>query len=481
MFARVSDLRVVAGIVIALVVAVLAISCDDEPREPSKTPETVEEFFEALEFGLQSDSRPYHAVIASTYTQEGRRYDASTIETWLDYSKDEGRWEFRKGADNQADLAAHVVSLYSGGALYVASLDSGEKPERRSGRSLRQCFPEAPAFMLSELTCGFLPTDMTDWESSVEAGTFEGRETVVLLLTKGALPEQYPSDVPPPPDGRPTQSPIIAAATRAEVRFHIDATSYLPVAISQGLDSDPDQLNYGGLMRFEGAFIERSALPPDAFSPSALGYVEPDEEERRLLEDPALRARVYWLGRTFAPAGLPALTDLSVQSYGPPNRPKSDAPQIQLALDYTGQGGGLVLRIFAPGDWEEFKARLGGNFPWSWCGGSREFDVGAAKVTILAAHESFPYDERTPAQATILRLGETPPTPDLRPPPVKTEPCPSTAHDRFMAEVRFSDATIVVNGPLRYGGQDGSAYGAYDSAEALEAVARALRPRQPGE
>jgi hypothetical protein len=265
------------------------------------------------------------------------------------------------------------------------------------------------------------------------------------------------------------------------VRFHIDAASYLPIAITQGLDSDPDQVSYGGLMRFEGGFIERSALPRDAFSASALGYIEPDDEERRLLEDPALQARVYWLGRTFAPRGLPVLTDLSVESYGPPDRPKSDAPQIQLALSYTGPGGRLALRIFAPGDWEEFKERLGGNFPWSWCGESREFDVGAAKVTILAAHESFPYDERAMMQPTILRPGETPPTPDLRPPPLKTEPCPSTPHDRFMAEVRFPDATVVVNGPLRYGDQDGSAYGGYDSAEALEAVARALRPRQAGE
>jgi hypothetical protein len=50
-----------------------------------------------------------------------------------------------------------------------------------------------------------------------------------------------------------------------------------------------------------------------------------------------------------------------------------------------------------------------------------------------------------------------------------------------MAEVRFPDATVVINGTLSYGGQDGRAFGAYDSAEALEVVARGLRLRRAGE
>jgi len=214
--------------------------------------------------------------------------------------------------------------------------------------------------------------------------------------------------------------------------------------------------------------------------------VPPAEQERRILEDPKLETPVYWLGRSFDPQnGLPPLGNLYVNGYQPGRQRGGDEPNIQIGLSYPGQGGMVRLDHYPPGDWEAFKERLGGNFPWTWCSEMREFTVGDAKVTILGGHESFPYTPGLGAVTVVpVTPGHDPPMPTQGTPsvpPFKTEPCPTTPPDRFMAEVRFADATVVINGPLAYGGQDGRPWGAYDTAEALEVVARALRQRQPGE
>jgi hypothetical protein len=321
---------------------------------------------------------------------------------------------------------------------------------------------------------------MSDWSLSVEPSTFEGVATYSLLFTKRAEPPRVPDGVPPPPGGWPTPDPIISAAQEAQVRFHIDAKTHLPLAIVQSLDSDPDRRTTGGLIRFNGSFISADKLPAGGFSPDALGYIPPDEEERRKLERPDLQTPVYWLGRTFDPGGgLPVLGGLYVNSYGP--RPsRGDEPNIQLGLAYRGSDGGVRLDIYPPGDWEEFTVRLGGNFPWTWCSASREFVTANATVTIRAAYEAFPY--HFDGHVVAVRPGETPPPPAPPTiPPLKTEPCPTTPPDRFLAEVRFKDATVVINGTLSYGGQDGTHWGVFDTPAALEAVARGIKLRNPGE
>ncbi len=485
-------LAVMGGWTVRLLAAalftLLAAACEDEePKAPDGPPDTVEEFYAALEYGLESDGRPYHALVTFETTENGQTTTRGTTEVWLDLEADVGRWEFHKDDSWTADIAGNVVSVFADGAHYSLNKDiEGERVGRRRGVDLRPCVREAPSYLLGAIACGFLPTDLGQgWEPAVEESEVEGHPSLALLLTRASEPQAYPTDVPPPPGGWPTPHPVVAAATRAEWRLHLDPDSYLPIAVTQGLDSDPGMQRLGSVIRYEGGFIDRSALPKDAFSPEALGYVAPDEEERRKLEDPALQTPVYWLGRSFDPGGgLPALGGLDVNHYSPGLRPPtSDAPNIQVGLAYRGGEGFVRLDHFPPGDWEDFKARLGGNFPWTWCAESREFTVGDAKVTILAGHESFPYRE-DPGVVTIVTPGQEPPTPDRStptPPPLKTEPCPGTPHDRFMAEVRFPDATIVINGTLRYGGQSGSTFGPYDTDAALEVVARGLRMREPGE
>lgn len=345
------------------------------------------------------------------------------------------------------------------------------------------CFQEAPTPILALVACGFLDFGGPDWELSVEESTFEGRATVALVGTYAVSSpvgsEQFPV-------GGPTPHPVMTSAAFAVHTLHLDTTAHLPVASVTWVDSDPGRKVFGSEVRFQTEFLDDSSLPKDWFEPGSIGYVPPGEQERRILEDPKLETPVYWLGRSFDPqTGLPPLVNLYVNGYQRGHQRGGDEPNIQIGLSYSAQGGMVRLDHYPPGDWEAFKERLGGNFPWTWCSESREFIVGDAKVTILAGHESFPYRPDLGAVTVV------PATPGLDPPvpmqgtptapSLKSEPCPTTPHDRFMAEVRLPDATVVINGTLSYGGQEGRPWGIYDTAEALEVVARALRQRQQGE
>jgi hypothetical protein len=81
----------------------------------------------------------------------------------------------------------------------------------------------------------------------------------------------------------------------------------------------------------------------------------PEEEEDREigLEDPAITIPIYWLGREFAPEGLPAL-ELDRGEHVRGTGPGSD-----VKIDYAG-GGIVTLDLWRPEAWESFeRTRLG--------------------------------------------------------------------------------------------------------------------------
>lgn len=464
--------------------AYLFAACEsDEPNAPATTPETVEEFFGVLERAIQQDGKVFHATVEIRSVENGVEGRWGTTEGWVEGGAERARAHWKKGPDNTNDLAERTVHVYTPDGVYSANLDGDDDPSFRLPTDAELCFADAPTPIVALVACGFLPFGGPDWELSVEQSTFEGKATVALV---GTYAVSSPVGSEEFPAGGPTPHPVMTAATQGVYTLHLDAASYLPRASVSWVDSDPDRKVFGSEVRFQTEFLEDSSLPKDWFEPGSIGYVPPGEQERRILEDPNLGTPVYWLGRSFDPQnGLPPLGNLYVSGYQPGRQRGSDEPNIQIGLSYSGQGGMVRLDHYPPGDWEAFKERLGGNFPWTWCSESREFIVGDAKVTILAGHESFPYRPDLGAVTVVpASSGRDPPTPvpgTPTAPPLKTEPCPTTPHDRFMAEVRFPDATVVINGPLAYGGQEGRPWGVYDTAEALEAVARALRQRQPGE
>jgi hypothetical protein len=88
--------------------------------------------------------------------------------------------------------------------------------------------------------------------------------------------------------------------------------------------------------------------------------------------------------------------------------------------------------------------------------------LGDARFVILLGHEPPP-QELGEVTAVPITPGAPPPTPaPYTPtiPPVRTDPCPSKPYDRFMAEMHYADVTVVINGTLFYGGQEGKLFGA---------------------
>ena len=70
-----------------------------------------------------------------------------------------------------------------------------------------------------------------------------------------------------------------------------------------------------------------------------------EEVDRELaLEDPALEIPVYWLGRRFSPADLPALT-LERAEY------VRDAPGHEVEIDYGSEGSRVTLHLWRPEEW----------------------------------------------------------------------------------------------------------------------------------
>ncbi|NJD65745.1 MAG: hypothetical protein FIB00_10965 [Chloroflexi bacterium] len=475
-------LRAIAGSAL-IAAACLLVACEDaEPAAHGARPETVEEFFAELEQAIQKDGKVFHATVELRAVDNGVEGLWATTEGWVQDGAERARAHWQKGPGNTNDIAERTVHIYDPDGVYSANLDGDDDPGFRRRTEAENCLADAPTPIVAQVACGFLPFGGPDWQLSVEQSKFEGRATVALV---GTYAVSSPVGSEEFPVGGPTPHPVMTAATRAVYTLHLDAASHLPVASGAGVDSDPDRKVFGSEARFQTEFLDDSSLPNDWFDPRSIGYVPPAEQERRVLEDPKLGTPVYWLGRSFDPQnGLPPLGSLYVNGYQPGRQRGGDEPNIQIGLRSSGRGGMVRLDHYPPGDWEAFKQRLGGNFPWTWCSEMREFTVGAAKVTILAGYESFPYD-LDPGAVTVVPVtpGHDPPPVQgtLTVPPLKTEPCPATPPDRFMAEVRFPDATVVINGPLGYGGQDGRPWGAYDTAEALEVVARALRPRQQGE
>ncbi len=278
----------------------------------------------------------------------------------------------------------------------------------------------------------------------------------------------------------------MTAATLGMYTLHLDAASYLPVASVSSVDSDPDRKVFGSEARFQNGVPGRLVAAEGLVRPRLRRVRAPRRAGATYPGGPEARDAGLLAGTLVRPSEWAAATrEPLCERYQPGRQRGGDEPNIQIGLSYPGQGGMVRLDHYPPGDWEAFKERLGGNFPWTWCSEMREFTVGDAKVTILGGHESFPYTPGLGAVTVVpVTPGHDPPMPTQGTPsvpPFKTEPCPTTPPDRFMAEVRFADATVVINGPLAYGGQDGRPWGAYDTAEALEVVARALRQRQPGE
>jgi hypothetical protein len=168
------------------------------------------------------------------------------------------------------------------------------------------------------------------------------------------------------------------------------------------------------------------------------------------LDDPALKLPVYWLGRSFDPAGsLPELdlAEAIVLATGPGNSVK---------LDYGGVSGGhtigITFDLWEPDAWERFRRTRLGRLVW---------DSGCARKTTLQLPDGH---------ADIFQGYGTRQT--LEP------PCPSRPPDRVLAHVYLDGVVAAVDMPYCYVCAGPPVLrNPYETVAGMTAIAKGLRLR----
>jgi hypothetical protein len=174
------------------------------------------------------------------------------------------------------------------------------------------------------------------------------------------------------------------------------------------------------------------------------------------LENPAIDLPVYWLGRNFHPAGLPAvrLTD-SYFNPEPLAEREEKAPYGEevfyegpLPPLHLGYGEGVDLSTWGPADWPLYSESRTGKAIVNWkCTTTKTLAVPGGTATIYAGYK------RNYAK------------------------CPKAAPDAFTAWVKFGEDTVVVDAP--FAADYIETGGPYRSLAGMEAIVGALRLRVP--
>ncbi len=221
--------------------------------------------------------------------------------------------------------------------------------------------------------------------------------------------------------------------------------------------------------------VTRETLPANFFQPEGVGYVSPEEEWLRVLDDPALGVPVYWPGRAITGTGRYDAVLIDVQDRRGPRG--KDTPGHVLTLTYEGDDGLFRLDYWPGETWDAFRAVLGDGFLWANCAEEAASTVPAGEMTILRGHEA----PGGPVLATpfVATPGAPVPTPEPFKSPFETG-CPEGEYDRFMAVIRVEGAVVTIDAPYGLSG-DGRAFGVFDTEEGLRAIGEHLRLRQPGE
>jgi hypothetical protein len=258
----------------------------------------------------------------------------------------------------------------------------------------------------------------------------------------------------------------------------VDGTTFLPIAARATVEQSGVVKRGGGIVRFENGFVKADSLAPGFLDPSAVGYVAPDELDRRALEDPALPVPVYWLGRSFDPGhGLPVLklTEVDTRSLLP-----GQGPGSALGIYYASDDGAdrVGLELWPLGAWEAFQKLVGARLIWAECSDTHELDIPGGHAVIRLGHE--PTSHGPEGGVYVLTPGVVPiATPSQTPIPAIA--CPKGPPDRFMAEVHYAEVVVTLQAPLGTSAQEGKPFGVFDDEAALKQVIAGLRLRHAGE
>ncbi len=402
---------------------------------------TVADVYRRVEQTLDQPGRIYHATVQMD-GDFGLFAGTTTIRRWVDAR--------RKAAREEAehDLRAAVVEegappMTMTGTTTTLLTEGGRYAREPNGRltttPARTWTCHGAGIAASAVLGCPGPTEQST--TTVQQGQYDGRPAVVLVTS-----------------GTSRGSDETFTFTD---RLYLDPGTFLPIALEGEGEIDFGRTRPTRQRRiYTHEFIPADAVPAGFFDPASIGYAEPRPEEP--LDGAAPDLAVYWLGtRSDGPGDLPPLV-LKMVTPADPQR----GPGYRFRLDYTRaddpHGPPVVtLELWSRATWENRianPARAKGQHIWEQpCWERREIALPDGRATIFA--------------------GFAPEPPSRRARPETSGPCPDRPRDRFLAHAYLGETVVFVTMPGA-GGAGGVTKSPYDTREGIEALVRALQPRE---
>jgi len=394
---------------------------------------TLEDVYERMAEAMTCPGYALHVVTTQEweiiYPEYGKLSAALAGNTWIDLPADRAREEMRieytaRGENREVleERESESLRIVLGDAAYTR--DIAEEPTR--GHDALKCHgSESAAFSLLLNCFTYTEDSVTRFEPDAE---YAGRRMPALVT-----------------EGQWSGSDETTVFTQS---LYLHPDPLLPlVSIMEGAQNGDRPLRREA--RYEYEFVLLDSLAQDFFDPAAIGYVEPDPEEK--LRGADVGITVYWLGVEFPGAeGLPPLSLRKAYPAGPSPPGYRAVVEYRPADDRFGPPV-LDLQEFPRAEWEAFLAQSrGGNFWDEPCTQKTHIDMGDRRAIMFGGYEQL----RRPFEG-----------------------CPEQPPDKWGAYVYIGDTVVLIS---IFGHVDGGEYipSPYSSARAMEVVVRGLVPRQ---
>ena len=422
----------------ALALAAMLVGCSDEPTVDL----TAEELMLRVQNALATGGQIAQVRGQSEGVVSQTRQALWTVEASYDVPANSVRTSFEKAPGNNFDIQDRRIELQVGRDVYETYPGTDDPVFHYTRDERPACYSGEPDLLVMGLLCGLGPLESDSGAPKVAAVNFERRRAFAISFEDA--------------DGRISM-------------LVVDRDTYLPLVHTLTFQGQGQT----GIFRttYSVRFVDRASLDPGFFDPRALGYRSPSEQWLAILDDPSLRGRVYWPGRSISSAGQYEAGLVGVEDRRTPAG-KSSGPGHVLTISYQGAGGRFELDYWPAGAWEQFEPLLGDASIWAKCSESSAAESPVGRATLRRG-----FKPPAPYLPAPREAGQAPPPlPDVFP-----DGCPARDHDRFMAVIQTPDVTITINAPLALCCQDGRSLGVFDTEAGLQTVIARLRLRQTGE
>lgn len=404
---------------------------DGSPSTPpagSPSPLTVEEVYRRVEGTIRRPGLIYHATV-QVESDQGFFAGSGETRQWVD--------AHRAVAREEVDLLplAGLPGPWTTSTILTAEGRFARQPDGKvTATSPWRCHGAGIAAS-AVLGCPG-PTERSTTE--VQFGDYAGQSAIILVTT-----------------GSWSSSDARHQFTK---RLYLDPDTYLPRALESEGQVDFGQVKPTFERRvYRHEFIALGAMPNDFFDPAAIGYVRTDPAEP--LNRPTSDLTVHWLDREFPGVGdLPPLVLAKV------DEPLGGGPGYRFLLRYARADDRfgppvVTLQLWPRAAWDAVIAQGKGRPGWEHpCWQRSDINLPEGLATIFAGYSSA---------AAGVPDGPLP----------ESGPCPDAPPNSFDAHAHLGQTVVLVDAPGA-SSPAGQVASPYDSRAGMEAVVRALRPRE---